>query len=115
MNDAQPPEWTSLESRILAALAICGFLLPNGVFIYTLLFNPDAVRAALGNPISLAFITEAFFLMFLGAWLLRRIRVGSPSGLMFIVMSLLGSLAFSVPAMLYLIFRAKVKPKNEPG
>lgn len=110
MNDAQPPGWTSLESRILAALAIFGFLVPNGVFIYTVLYNPNAVRVALGNPISLAFITEAFVLMFLVAWLLRRIRVGSPSGLMFIAMSLLGSLAFSVPATLYLIFRRKAKP-----
>ena len=95
------------ETRILAALAIFGFLIPNGVFVYSSITNQEAVEAAFANPISSVFIVEAFFLMFLFAWLLKKAKVEKPTGLVFIIMSLVGSMVFSVPAALYLILRDK--------
>jgi hypothetical protein len=40
------------------------------------------------------------FLMLLFAWLLERLGVRRPDGVAFVAWSLLGSLAFSVPAAL---------------
>jgi hypothetical protein len=98
---------TRREQLALAYFAAFGFLVPNAVFIYYFLTNPELTRAALSNPISLVFVIEAFFLMFLFAWLLRRLGVRKPGALGFVVMSLLGSMAFSVPATLVLLLRGK--------
>jgi len=94
------------ERRMLAALAIFGLLVPNGVFVYYFVTDPEMARAAMSNPISLVFMTEAFFLMFLFAWL-RKAASRTPSGWAFIIMSLVGSMVFSVPASLYWAFRPR--------
>jgi len=65
-------------------------------------------KIALSNPISLVFITEAFLLMFLVAWLLKKASSTKPTGKTFIIMSILGGMVFSVPATIYLLFRKKV-------
>ena len=94
------PRFNARESRGLALLALFGLLGPNAVFCYYFLTEPDVVDAALANPVSLVFIGEAFLLMFLFAWLLRRMKAAPVGGVSFIVMSLLGSMAFSVPFVL---------------
>ena len=96
---------SSTELRVLAALAVFGLLVPNGVFVYYYFNDPEVTRIAMSNPISLVFMTEAFFLMFLFAWLLRKVACTKPNGLAFIIMSLAGSMVFSVPAALWLAFR----------
>ena len=96
---------TQKESRVLVALAVFGFLVPNGIFLYLLFSNLEMARDAFTNPISIVFIAEAFYLMFLFAWLLKKAEVRKPTGLLFIIMSLIGSMAFSVPASIYLIFK----------
>ena len=106
--------FTPNEIRILGALAAFGLVVPNGVFIYTLLVEPETMRAALTNPLSSVFIFEAFFLMFVVAWLIRRAGLTRPSALGFIVMSLVGSMAFSVPATLWLVARKADKCAGRP-
>ena len=106
------PVLTSYEAAALVTLAVFGFLVPNGVFVYFAMTQPGLVRAALGNPLSLVFIFEAFFLMFLFAWLIRRTGVRKPSALGFIVMSIVGSLAFSVPATLPFILKNRTPPES---
>jgi hypothetical protein len=78
---------------------------PNGIFIYFFLTDPGMAKAALTNPISLVFITEAFFLMFLLAWLLGKVACQRPTGMGFILLSLIGSMVCSVPATLWLAGR----------
>ena len=95
------------EQTTLLVLAIAGLIIPNGIFLRYAFSDSDYMKQALGNPISLVFIAEAFFLMFLFAWLIRKMEIRKPTGFFFIVMSILGSMAFSVPASLYLAFRAK--------
>ncbi len=99
--------FTPLELRVLAGLAVFGLLVPNGIFIYYFFNDPEVSRIAMSNPISLVFMTEAFFLMFLFAWLLRKSGSTKPNGLAFVVMSLVGSMVFSVPAALWLTFRSR--------
>ncbi len=103
---------TSRESFVLAALAIFGLLVPNGIFLYYFFAAPEVVRQAMSNPIALVFIAEAFFLMFLLAWLLRRAGSTKPTGGVFVVLSLVGSMAFSVPAALWLALRGKAAAEN---
>jgi hypothetical protein len=95
------------ESQALAILAAAGFLVPNGIFVYFAVTDSALLLAALANPIAAVFIVEAFFLTALFAWLLGRDGSHRPSALGFVILSLLGSLAFSVPLTLRLV--------SEPG
>ena len=97
--------FTPTQEKLLLALAIFGLIIPNGFFLYYSLVSPAALHAGLSNPVALVFITEAFLLMFLCAWLIHHMGLRSPGWLSFIVMSLLGSMVFSVPASLYLASR----------
>ena len=97
--------FTAAQEKVLLVVAIFGLIVPNGFFLYYLFFHPAAFHATLRNPVALVFIIEAFLLMFLFAWLIRRLRFRSPGWLAFIIMSLLGSMVFSVPAFLYLASR----------
>ena len=98
---------TKRESRALAVLAALGFLIPNSIFVYYCIAHSDIMRAALNNPISLVFIIEAFFLMGVIAWLLKKAEIKRPGWALFIFLSLLGSMAFSVPFALRSIFKDK--------
>ncbi len=110
----QMKPFTQTQERLLLGLAAFGLLVPNGFFLYYSLIAPTALHAALTNPVALVFITEAFLLMFLFAWLIHRLGFRSPGWLAFIIMSLVGSMVFSVPAFLYLASRRariSVQPK----
>jgi hypothetical protein len=97
--------FTPTQEKLLLALAIFGLIIPNGFFLYYSLVSPAALHAALSNPVALVFITEAFLLMFLFAWFLHHMGLRSPGWRSFIVMSLVGSMVFSVPAFLYFASR----------
>jgi len=88
------------ESATLAILSAVGLIVPNGIFLYVSATDRMALREALANPISAVFMVEALFLMFLFAWLLSRGGSRKPTGIVFILLSLVGSLAFSVPLTL---------------
>jgi hypothetical protein len=86
----------------LLALAIFGLLVPNGIFVYCALTQPQSLWAALATPISAVFLAEAFALTFFFAWLLRREGKSAPGWRGFLLLSFVGSLLFSVPLTLYL-------------
>lgn len=102
-----------LQERMLAILATFGFLVPNGIFVYASM-QADVLRVALSNPIALMFIIEALFLMALFAWLIHRSGNKYPGWQAFIILSVLGSMAFSVPAYLYLASRRARKGGPTP-
>ena len=102
---------TTTQDRILLAFAVFGLIVPNGFFLYYSLLAPASFYAALGNPVALVFITEAFSLMILFAWVIRHWGFRSPGWLAFIMMSLVGSMVFSVPAFL---FPASRKARKAP-
>ena len=103
------------QERLLLALAVVGLVGPNGVFLYHAAFHADVLRAALANPIALVFIVEALALMGLFAWLIHRSGQQAPGWKTFIVMSLLGSLLFSVPGFLYLVSRRSERATRGEG
>jgi len=104
------PPLTPIQEKLLLALALFGLIVPNGIFLYYAFCVPSVLVAALGNPAALLFIGEAFLLMVLLAWLIHHFGLDSPGWRMFIIMSLLGSLTFSVPAFLYLTNRKARRP-----
>src|SRR5262249_5521140 len=97
--------FTRTQEKFLIALALGGLVVPNGLFVYYSLFAPPVLRAAFANPVVLVFMLEAFLLMILFAWLIHRGGVRCPGWLAFTVMSLAGSMAFSVPLFVYLANR----------
>ena len=94
------PPFSPSERTLLSVLAGFGLIVPNGVFLYVAATDREALLAAIGNPIAAVFMAEAFFLMALFAWLLSRVGSRRPGAFLFVVLSLVGSMAFSVPLAL---------------
>jgi len=90
---------------LLYVIAAVGFFGLNGVFLFYALLRPEVMAATLQNPVSLVFILEAFLMTGLFAWLVATLGWKKPGWLAFVVLSIVGSLAFSVPAFLLLHLR----------
>jgi hypothetical protein len=78
--------------------AIVGLVGPNGLFLYFALYRGSEFSVAMNNPITRAFMLDAFAAMAILAYLFAKWRVGRLSWIWFIVLSLIGGLMFSVPA-----------------
>ena len=94
--------FSAIEERVLFTLAIFGFLVPNGIFVYLLWSDVNAVRASFSNPIAMVLWLEAFVLLALFCWLISRFGNPKPGWVVFLLLSIVGSLACSVPAFLWL-------------
>lgn len=92
---------------LLYVLAAIGGVGLNGVFLGYAFARPEVMMSALANPVSLVFVLEAFLMMGFLAWLIQRAGMQDPGWRLFIVLSLVGSLAFSVPAFLLLHLRKR--------
>ncbi len=102
--------YTHTERFWLVALGVFGFLAVNGAFVYGLVFQPDALMAALTNPLAAAFIVEAMVLVGVFAYLFQRWGVSRLGWGWFVFLSLLGSMAFAIPVVL-LFPRRNGRPK----
>jgi hypothetical protein len=94
-----PVEYTRGEKVALIALGVVGFVL-NAVFLYSVFTNWQQVVDAHLNPVSAVFIAEAVLLMWFFAYLLRKWGVARLGWGWFVVLSLLGSMAFAIPVVL---------------
>ena len=92
--------YSPTERFWLAALAVFGSVAVNGAFFYGLLTQPGSLKAALTNPISLAFLVEALLVLGALAYLLGKWGVGRLSWGWFLILSLAGSMAFALPVVL---------------
>lgn len=92
-------EYSPRERFWLWTLAVFGFLAVNGAFVYGLL-QPDAMAEAMTNPVALAFMGEAMVLVGVIAYLLSKWGVSRMSWWWFVLLSLLGSMAFALPLVL---------------
>jgi len=99
-------EYSPAERRWLWLTAAFGFFGVNAVFLYGLV-RPEMMQSALGNPVCLAFMAEAFLLLALLAYLLPKWGVGRLPWAWFVGLALLGSLAFALPVMLLWQGRAR--------
>lgn len=101
------------ERVALWALAGLGLLGINGTYLYGLFFVPGAHAEALGNPIAVAFMIEAFLLLGLLAYLLAKWRVTRLNSGWFVGLSLLGSIVFALPTVLLWGKRGPRRPRDE--
>ncbi|MGB7219273.1 MAG: hypothetical protein WBD07_10740 [Vicinamibacterales bacterium] len=104
-------EYTGRERFWLTVLAACGFLGINGVFLYSVLRQPDVMAATMANPVATAFVVEALVLTGVLAYLLARWKVSRVHWAWFVVLSLIGSIAFALPAVLLVTWRHD-RPEN---
>lgn len=93
-------DYTRGERLWLWALAAFGLIGVNGVFLWMLFARPEIMREALANPITLAYSAEALALVAALAWLFRKWGVSRVGWGWFVVLSLVGSLAFAIPVAL---------------
>ena len=98
---------------ILYGLAAVGLFGINGVFLYFALLHPEVMAEAMRNPISLVFQIEAFLMMGFFAWLIARSGYRKPGWVAFVVLSIAGSLAFSIPAFLLMHMRKRQVASEE--
>ncbi len=91
--------YSSRERFGLIVIAIVSAVGLNGVFLYGAL-RSDVLLEALGNPIAVAFILEAFVLVGLLAYLLERWKMSRLRWPWLVGLSLLGGLAFALPVLL---------------
>ncbi len=97
---------------LLRVISFLGLLGINGVFLYYAVFHPSVMMAALVNPVSLVFIIEAFVMMAFLAWLISVTGLDGPGWGWFVILSLIGGLAFSAPLFILLHLR---KRRAAPG
>jgi hypothetical protein len=93
--------FSQTTENLLLATAAFGLLVPNGLFLYAAATRPELVKAALANSVALAFMLEALVLLVLFGCLIRARGFRSPGWSLFVVWSLVGGLAFSVPFFLW--------------
>ena len=110
---SQVVEYTRGERVALLVVAAVGFVL-NAVAVYCMLFRWDlVVQAHLDNPFAAAFIAEAFLLMAFWAYFLRKWGVARLGWGWFVVLSLLGSMAFAIPVVLLWPRQKRESPSRE--
>ncbi len=93
---------TSKQKLILIFIALFGLFIPNGMFFIYLFTRFHSLGEVLNNLLALGFIIDAFMATALLAWWFARHPLGKYSWKMFIVLSLLGGLGFSLPFFYYL-------------
>lgn len=98
MNDRT--RYSPRERFWLWTLACVGVAGINGVFIHAVLFRPETVRATMTNPLAAAFVVEALVLAGVLAYLLDKWNVSRLHWGWFVVLSLLGGIAFALPIAL---------------
>ncbi len=103
------PQLTRSQRLALWISSLIGFFGVNGLFLYAVVFTP-ALSLGVGiNPVALAFIIEAFVLLGILCFLIRIYELRNPGWVGFLVLSLVGSLAFSVPVSVLLWSRTQDK------
>ena len=95
-------EYTRAERFWLVVLGAVGLLGINGVFSWSMFARPEAMSEALANPLAFAFIGEAMLLVVTLAWLFRKWGLTRLGWGRFVLLSLVGSLAFAIPVALLL-------------
>ena len=86
---------------ILLFVSIAALLGPNGMYLYSAITNPELNQQAFQNPISLAFIIEAMMLLGLFLWYVFKETKSWSKVIIYLTLSFVGSLAFSLPLFLY--------------
>ena len=87
---------------ILLAIALFGLIVPNGLFLYWLLYEYAGLANVAQNKLALAFILDAFLVLGLLAYYFARNPLGKVKWYWFVMLSIFGGLGFSLPLYCWL-------------
>jgi hypothetical protein len=82
---------------ILLAIALFGLIVPNGLFLYWLIYEFDGVMNVVQNKLAVAFILDAYLTLGLLAYYFAGNPLGRFKWYWFVALSFLGGLGFSIP------------------
>jgi len=97
----------------LVPVAVIGLLAPGGLFLYWLVHDYSSLSAALSDRMGVAFFLDLLMSTFILAYLFARRPLGPVKWPWFIVLSLLGTLAFGIPLFIWANWRRVAAPR--PG
>jgi len=81
----------------LLIVAGFGLIVPNGLFIYYMIYEFDSFAVLLQNNLALAFIIDAFMVVGIMSVYFYYKPIGRIRWPWFVVLSLIGGLGFSLP------------------
>lgn len=93
---------TQMQKSVLLSIAAFGLFIPNGIFLYYVFVQLSSLSDVLNNLLALGFIIDAFMATGLLAWFFAKHPIGKHSWKLFVVLSLVGGLGFSIPLFYYL-------------
>jgi len=83
--------------NLLLVIAVFGLFVPNGMFIYYIVVQFSSISGVLNDLLTLGFIIDACMATGLIAWWLSKNSIGKYTWKMFVLLSLIGGLGFSLP------------------
>jgi hypothetical protein len=102
---------TPLKQRwILLVVALFGLVVPNNMFVYASLHDSSGCGALAHNLLASSFMLDAFLAMGVLAYFFAVRPIGSVKWYWFVLMSLFGGMAFSLPLYWWLNLRRQTIP-----
>ena len=95
----------------LLVLAVIGLLAPGGLFLHWVFTDYVSLAAALSDRMAIGFFVDLLITTFLLSYLFACRPVGPVKWPWFLALSLLGTLAFGIPAFLWLNWRRLPAPR----
>lgn len=86
--------------HLLWIMAVAGFTLINGPFLYVLFVDPSRLIDVMLHPAGAAFVAEAVIMTLFFTVVVAGSGLRSPGWIVFLGLSIAGSLAFAVPAFI---------------
>ena len=93
---------TRVQKNLLLSIAAFGLFIPNGMFLYYVFVHFTSFSEAANNLLTLGFIIDAFMATGFLAWFFAKHPIGKYSWKLFVLLSLVGGLGFSIPLFYYL-------------
>ncbi|MBI3567912.1 MAG: hypothetical protein HY084_06910 [Gemmatimonadetes bacterium] len=87
---------------LLLVISAFGLIVPNGFFVYWLLFEFNGLGPVLHDRLALGFILDVFLALILLSVYFARHPLGRVKWYWFVVLSLLGGFGFSLPLYYWL-------------
>ena len=87
---------------LLLATALFGLLVPNGLFLYWLVYEFNGMGPVFQNHLALGFILDVFLALIILSVYFARHPIGRVRWQWFVVLSLVGGFGFSLPLYYWL-------------
>ncbi|WP_260739516.1 hypothetical protein [Tunturiibacter lichenicola] len=98
---------------ILLAVALFGLAVPNNMFLYSSLHDPHGCGGVAHNLLASSFMLDAFLAMGVLAYFFAARPIGPVRWYWFVLLSLLGGMAFSVPLYWWMNLRRETTASGQ--